>query len=396
MPKSFRRVLFYFLLFLFILTTSLVFGYANGWSLDFRRLNWTRLGGIFIRSNPPDALITINGSPLKSGFGSLGIGAKNGIFSKGELVSGLIPAFYDLKVQKEGYRVWEKKLEVQPGLVSSVSKINLIPESPKEVFLDFDLDDFWMVGERVVARSKDRLFLIDDEGKKTFLRGSNVLRSDRFGRRIITASGRDVFLINLADAGSAFNLSGLFYSLKERILGLPGEVEIKESVFHPFLPDKFLFLTKKALYLLDVKKPDLQLIGASSSDRLKELGVLYPEAEKSVIAEDGKKQAFLNSRGSVGVLFLKDYNWDFRKKAGETEVIGKEGKIVITFDWWNKEADHLLLNYGDELILTEVDDRSERNQWVIGRNVKSFGQSRKGDKIYILNYAGVLKKLELD
>ena len=96
---------------------------ASGYKYDSRRNNFVETGNIYINSNPKDVKIYIDGklrskkAPFKLGY--------------------LLPGNYQVKVEKDGYKSWEKNLEVKAGLVTYESEIILFYNNPKtESFVD--------------------------------------------------------------------------------------------------------------------------------------------------------------------------------------------------------------------------------------------------------------------
>lgn len=85
-----------------------------------------KTGGIYLYNGESNIVVKLNGKVEKSA----------GMFEKNLLIDDLIPATYNVIVEKEGYRVWEKKIEVQeqivevcyPLLIPSEIKPQLVPK----------------------------------------------------------------------------------------------------------------------------------------------------------------------------------------------------------------------------------------------------------------------------
>ncbi len=90
---------------------------ASGYKFDGRRNNFVETGNIYINSNPKDVKIYIDGK-LKS---------KRAPFKLGYL----LPGNYQVKIEKDGYKSWEKNLEVKAGLVTYESEIILFYDHPQ-------------------------------------------------------------------------------------------------------------------------------------------------------------------------------------------------------------------------------------------------------------------------
>lgn len=103
MTRRFRRFLFYGLVVIFVLITPSVVLYAVGYSFDFQKWRVVAAGGIYLKSTPSGARISLEGKDAGS---------------TARLIPRLLPRNYDIVVSKEGYYPWQKNLEVKPQLVS--------------------------------------------------------------------------------------------------------------------------------------------------------------------------------------------------------------------------------------------------------------------------------------
>ena len=80
-----RRRIFYALVLLFVVIGGGVVMYAEGWRLDLSTLQAQKAGGIYVRSYPNNAQITLNGKPVQN---------QSAFLSPGTFISGLIPKPY--------------------------------------------------------------------------------------------------------------------------------------------------------------------------------------------------------------------------------------------------------------------------------------------------------------
>ncbi len=109
-----RRVIFSFIILsILAFVTILVIGFGRGYRLDFGNKNVTTTGILKVSSYPEGASIFIN-DVLKA--------ATNNSLS-------LTPSWYTIKVTKEGYIPWQKKLRIQGEIVTQADVL-LIPQNP--------------------------------------------------------------------------------------------------------------------------------------------------------------------------------------------------------------------------------------------------------------------------
>lgn len=112
-----RRILWLILAFLFLVATPPLLLYAKGYRLDFEQRKIKEVGGMYIKSIPRKARISIN-SKYRDDTPTF--------------LRNLTPEEYYIEVAKEGYHVWRKKLIVEPGIVTEVRNIFLFPQNPSK------------------------------------------------------------------------------------------------------------------------------------------------------------------------------------------------------------------------------------------------------------------------
>lgn len=133
MTQRARRIIFSVAILFFILATPLILLYAWGYSFDWQTRRVALTGGLYLKSQPDDAKIYLNNKP------------------KGEtntLVRRLAPKEYQVKIVKDGFHPWTKRLKVESKIVTDARNILLIPLEPKAEIInevlpnDFSLQDF--------------------------------------------------------------------------------------------------------------------------------------------------------------------------------------------------------------------------------------------------------------
>ncbi len=121
MEKKKRIFLFLIFVFLFFVLTPLAICYSLGYRIDIKNRKIVKTGGIYLKAKPPGAKVFLNKkykgktSPI---FGTI-------------FIKNLFPQKYEIRVEKEGYFAWEKKLKVKEEKVQRAIHIILIPKNLK-------------------------------------------------------------------------------------------------------------------------------------------------------------------------------------------------------------------------------------------------------------------------
>ena len=118
MTKRTKRVLFYSAVVIFALLSYIVILYAQGYKYSFSETKFFRTGSIYVKTNE-DAKVYLDNKFLNS----------TSFFGNSYTISGLLPKQYTVRVQKDNYSSWEKKVSVEEGLVDDYSRILLLPKS---------------------------------------------------------------------------------------------------------------------------------------------------------------------------------------------------------------------------------------------------------------------------
>lgn len=121
MKKMQRRVLFYALIGIFFVVTPIVLVYAIGYSIDLRNQSFIPAGGIFLKTNQTGIKIYIDGKEHAEH-------KETSFLTTGALFNNLRAGTYAVKIEKEGFRPWERTIEVRQRVVSEFRTIFLVPQ----------------------------------------------------------------------------------------------------------------------------------------------------------------------------------------------------------------------------------------------------------------------------
>ncbi len=121
MRRKTRRALFIIAVVIFLFLAYVAVFYAQGYKYSFGEGKFVRTGAIYVKVNA-DAKIYFN-DELAGTTSFLG-----NSFSRG----GLLPAQYAVRVTREGYTSWGKKVSVQEGFLAEFPKVMILPDGEEE------------------------------------------------------------------------------------------------------------------------------------------------------------------------------------------------------------------------------------------------------------------------
>ncbi len=147
MNSKTRRIILYLIILFFILITPVIILYSLGYSFDWQQQKIVLTGGLYIKSTPKKATVYINDKPKK----------ETPVFIKR-----LTPKYYQIKVTKEGFHEWSKKLKIESKLVTEVKNIVLIPVNPEIKIINEKIPDNFLLKEYISEKNitSDDIFYI--------------------------------------------------------------------------------------------------------------------------------------------------------------------------------------------------------------------------------------------
>lgn len=411
MSIKFRRLLFYSLVLAFLIASGILVFYSSGWVLNFKTLAFEKTGGLLLKTSPQGVIIKINDKVFED---------KSGFLNNGTIVKDLSPGFYNIEVQKEGYQTWKKELEILPGLVTAAKTILLPPatsESAKNLIAT-SVQNFYIdrEGAIIVEKSAGKIELLDKSASATI--PSQYQIQEILSDSVLTINQKESYILTYFQSpASSTNISELFWKLKEKTLNLPGQVKILKAAYRPSAKNEFIIITGGGIYSLATKgSPTLKLLKRAAINKPiiyenrmlwldedqglvifnPENGVtnfisLESEVGEFVLSPDFKKIALLEKDGNIIIIALEEFEFDFLWPKLSSIKISDE-KADKSALIWAAGSNHLLFKSGNNLILSEIDNRSNLNQHIIAENVKKFLTDKKGN-IYILTTTRELLKI---
>jgi hypothetical protein len=245
---------------LFILIGTGAIFYSAGWRLTMETcetetladcLKIQRTGAILVEAKQKGISISIAEKVFKD---------KAGLIQAGTLISNLLPRDYYVEIIKDGYRLWQKNVEVEPQLVSKLSGIILVPEKPdaRELPISEEISDFSINGNGdAVFESSGAIYYYNSKTPSLKLRGDEFISWNSDNSSFITkdSSKNVLYLYKTSDLSKIFNISASFGNLKKNS-------PITEISFHPADPDKIIVQTKNGLDIFDSARLKLETANA--------------------------------------------------------------------------------------------------------------------------------------
>jgi len=123
MSKIFRRILFWLLFLLFLITAIITILFSQGYRFDQKKMIFVHSGAITVKSLPASVNISLNGKPQS--------GKSLDIINNSITIGGLRPGNYRIQASLPGYSRWEKNVEVHSGVSTEFWNVILVPQNIK-------------------------------------------------------------------------------------------------------------------------------------------------------------------------------------------------------------------------------------------------------------------------
>ena len=160
MTKRTRTVLFILMVLVFAVIAPSIIMYSQGYRFDIKKMKFLETGGIYIKTTPSDAIVTIDNDYKNRTSG----------FSKDVLIQNLLPENHNIKIEKENYYSWEKTLEVKEKKVTEAKYIILFPDEMPFTSIDNDVKNFYPFPDNnriLLLTVSNELLSYDSEKKET-------------------------------------------------------------------------------------------------------------------------------------------------------------------------------------------------------------------------------------
>lgn len=311
MTRRTRRFIFYGFVAIFIIITPPTILYAVGYTYNWQKQTLVQAGGIYLKSTPAAASITLNGK-------------ENGDTPR--LVSRLAPDTYGVTVSQDTYYSWQKKLEVLPQLVTEARNIRLFPKKIEP--------------ELMATNSTSTL--------ADFLKTDQEKQNDKLASQ--TASSTAGWILK---NDFIFFISKIGFSLYREDINGNGVTQISKG---PLVSGHYRLFTNDGRYFAALSdNGDLFLLNQDTGF----FGLIAKEIKDAAVSSDNKKILYWNSN-EIWVYFLQEILIQPYKKTGDKELITRFAQKISQAIFY-PDNEYVAFVVGDQLKITELDDRDQRN-----------------------------------
>ena len=133
MTKRTRTMLFFLLGVIFFSFAPAIILYSQGYRFSWSEKQFSKVGAFYLNITPTRAEVLVNEKSIGKTAHVLGT----------TLTKDFPPGIYSVRVQKEGYHSWEKRLEIFPKQVTEAKNITLLPVDPAFVVLKDNVRAIW-------------------------------------------------------------------------------------------------------------------------------------------------------------------------------------------------------------------------------------------------------------
>jgi len=165
-----------FFLALFLIVSPILILFSLGYKYNWQKNTLEKTGVFFIKSFPKDAEIFINDEKYKK--------------ETPTQITRLLPKNYNVRIQKEGYRSWQKNLEIYPQMTTFIEDVSLFKTEIKaNLLLQGNFNIF------KPSYNKQLIALLEDDGANNTIWIYNML-SDDFIELYKARANKDIEIIS--------------------------------------------------------------------------------------------------------------------------------------------------------------------------------------------------------
>ena len=288
-----RRIILGLTIFFFVLIAPAVLFYSWGYSFDWQKKKFVLTGGFYFESVPKKAEIYLNNKLSK----------ETPVFIKR-----LLPGEYQIKITKDEFQPWQKRLKINSGLVAEARSILLIPLSPKIEIIDENLPENFLIEEFLSKEKTSDIYYIQEQNYILYKTNANGSSREQISLTPLLPQKYDIIV-----------------SPNKKIAVLSANNE---------------------LYLLNSETKAFELIARDIQ------GIQF--------SSDNKKMLYF-TLNEIWAYYLEDILSQPNKKTGEKELITRLGEKIKNAVWYGKTNAHIIFSTGQNIKIAELDDRDERN-----------------------------------
>ncbi len=155
MNKRQRTVFFFAMVIIFLIIGPSIIMYSQGYRFDTKKFQFVETGGLYIKAFPEEAQLYINDKYIN----------ETSFFTKDILVQNLLPDNYNIRVEKDGYRSWEKNLEIESKKVTEAKYIILFNENIIFNSIENNVSSFYPNDNQILFLNNSNELLLYESGE---------------------------------------------------------------------------------------------------------------------------------------------------------------------------------------------------------------------------------------
>lgn len=399
MAKRTRTLLFLSLVAVFLVLAPVLLLYSQGYRIDWSKRQLSQVGAFYLSVVPTRAEVFINEK-------SIGRTA----YVLGTTLTESFPAgVYQIRIQKEGYHPWEKKLEIMQKQVTEAKHIALLPAKPVFVALQDNVQAIWFAPnktEALLQKSNPRntwtLILWDTQRNLEYPLYESPRLQDEI-QSVQWASNSNSFLFHIASQEQIRSYAqridrGLLARQNTTAESLRAAAQIREEhILDPLLQDAVAFLENgEQLLWLDRKgilwqrtnrnaqtlqlnqKPfvpraetfyAIHVIGSELfiqenqklflfNQQTQAFEEFFAQFQEMMLSPDAKKLA-LSTGKEIWLYFLQEDREQPQRRKGEKVFLTRFSEDIANLTWF--DSHYLMFVRGEAIMVAEIDTRDRLN-----------------------------------
>jgi len=272
MSKKLRFFILFFGTLLFIITAPILIAYSIGYRYDFENKRVVKKGVLVLWAENSDVEILINDEKIENTETKSSGLINKYLNSKGSLFEiELLPGSYTIKLQKEGYVAWEKRLNIKSGYATIADGIHLFPENPEIKKIggeNIQIASFAEDGKKAYWIEEDSSLTVFDFSKKkveTALSQKDIKGLTLDKNFLFVSKDSKSILFKALDSKRNTHFLILDISLKKpKVHNITSELakmtisdlSSENFTWHPKDSKKLLVLHKENVYEIDILEED--------------------------------------------------------------------------------------------------------------------------------------------
>ncbi|MFC1645102.1 hypothetical protein ACFL08_03675 [Patescibacteria group bacterium] len=358
-----RRIFFWLLVILFLVTAPTIFFYAMGYRFNTERGIFIYSGSFTVKSTPQETEIVLNGETVPKGIVNF--------LNYSYHIDGLKPGEYQLEINHDNYQPWHKKSSIHSGVSTEFWNIFLARENyTKKEYEVNPINDFFISPrERDIAIVKDNPNILveilntEEDTTQEVLRdenysfpknsSDNIEWSPRGDQLLIPAINKEAteknYLVTTVKDLETINLN--------EVMEVP---DMKNVRWDPSDRDYILYISEDNLYKSNIKNSEEKIL---FSENISNYDI------------SGNKIYFVKKPS--GIIYEADVNNKSAKQITTTSFqnINFDGLKIITYD-----ENRIAIITGDkDLLVYNKSDATYFNK--LSENVLGLHFSNDGKKI---------------